>query len=785
MDSRKLSRTSIRELWGVVLTTVGVLSLLALISYDPGDISQIKVPPNSPPVNFIGPTGAWFAFIALMTLGLAAAFIPVWFFMIGALLLFFPDRRVWLRALWGVLALLVLSSILQLHSSWFENLCEKVNIRLLPGGMAGMMLAEKGLAALLGHTGANVIIIGLLAACLLMLAGMDAITATLRRIGLAVLYIKSRISAKLDARRGRIEKIAREERELHKQRVKMEKTLAKESRRIEKPVKQERLPVDEPVENDVSEEAAPVDTTQTVNIPIVSDKTEDGRDEETVPYQLPPLSLLNDPPAGSDREIKSDFETTSRILKETLAEFGVECEITNVVQGPVVTRFEILPAPGVRVERIAGLSNNLALSLKATSVRVQAPIPGKGVVGVEVPNTLSSKVYIKDIIQSDEWQTGMAALPLILGKDVSGKAIVADLARMPHLLIAGATGSGKTVCMNSILTGLLMTRTPDQMRMMLVDPKIVEFSGYNNLPHLIVPVITDPKKVILGLRWAINEMESRYKIFAKAGVRNIEAFNGRGRKADQQLDCESEEEENIPATLPYIVIIIDELADLMMVAKVDVEYAITRLAQLSRAVGIHMIIATQRPSVNVITGTIKANFPARISFQVAQMTDSRTILDAKGAEKLLGRGDMLFMPPGISKLVRAQGAMTTDEETRAVVKFIKNQQKAVYEVAIKESIESGGSSSTSLPESGDDEDEELLEMAVTIIRESKRASTSSLQRRLRIGYNRAARLMDQLEEKGIIGPPRGSEPREILVDLDADMALNGDDTRSETEQEDA
>jgi S-DNA-T family DNA segregation ATPase FtsK/SpoIIIE len=381
-------------------------------------------------------------------------------------------------------------------------------------------------------------------------------------------------------------------------------------------------------------------------------------------------------------------------------------------------------------------------------------------------------VYLREMVEGDEWTAGRCRLPLVLGKDVAGNDLIADLADMPHLLIAGATGAGKTVCMNSVLAGLLMARPPAELRLLLVDPKIVEFSVYNHLPHLVVPVITDPKKVALGLRWAINEMEKRYKLFAKAGVRNIESFNNREIAKQEDLfgdvsESEQEPADAIPESVPYIVIVIDELADLMLADQAEIENCVARLAQLSRAVGIHMIISTQRPSVNVITGTIKANFPARIAFQVAQKVDSRTILDTVGAEKLLGRGDMLYLPPGSSKLIRAQGAMTTDAEIRRITEHIKTQGSPDYEVEIQEKLEKPGASKVD-----DGEDDELLSQAVDIIRETRRASTSSLQRRLRIGYTRAARIIDILEERGIVGPPRGSDPREILIDLDGDIPNN-------------
>jgi len=461
-----------------------------------------------------------------------------------------------------------------------------------------------------------------------------------------------------------------------------------------------------------------------------------------------------------------------QLLETTLKEFGVEARITDVQRGPVVTSFEVLPAAGVRVEKISALSNNLALALKAETIRVQAPIPGKGVVGIEVPNGKSTVVLAREILESKnwakskDWVKGKISLPMMLGVDVSGNYLVGDLADMPHVLIAGATGSGKSVCMNSLLAGLLMSRTPDQLRLILVDPKIVEFTAYKDLPHLVVPVITDPKKVGLGLRWAITEMEKRYKLFAKCGVRNIKAFNNRVKARQGDLfGVEEDEEDPVPDTIPYIVVVIDELADLMMVAQAEIENYIARLAQLSRAVGIHMILATQRPSVNVITGTIKANFPARIAFQVAQKTDSRTILDAIGADKLLGKGDMLYLSPSSSKLTRAQGAWTSDEEITSIVEHYKAQGTPEYENKITDKITS---KAPELPDQ--DEDDELISQAIEVIRQTRRASTSSLQRRLRIGYNRAARLMDQLEEQGIIGPPQGSEPREILIDLEEEVA---------------
>ena len=404
--------------------------------------------------------------------------------------------------------------------------------------------------------------------------------------------------------------------------------------------------------------------------------------------------------------------------------------------------------------------------MRAQSIRIQAPIPGKDAVGIEIPNSKSSPVFLRQLAESKAFHDPNVALPLALGTDVSGRMIVGDLASMPHMLIAGATGAGKTVCMNSLLTGLLLTRTPEQMRMILVDPKTFEFQAYENLKHLVVPIITDAKKVVLGLRWAIKEMEKRYALFKKVKVRDIKSFNS--RPIEQQEDLfggdTPPKKNDVPAKLPYIVIVVDELAELMGQVQQEIEPCIVRLAQLSRAAGIHMILATQRPSVNVITGTIKANIPGRIAFQVAQGNDSRTILDTIGAEKLLGKGDMLYLPPGKAKPIRLQGTWTKDEEMNRVTEHVRAQGTPEFITEITQKIESD---KPAMPELN--EDDELLEQAMEVLRSTKRASTSNLQRRLRIGYNRAATLMDLLEDKGIIGPPTETGPRDILVDLDGEI----------------
>jgi DNA segregation ATPase FtsK/SpoIIIE, S-DNA-T family len=511
-------------------------------------------------------------------------------------------------------------------------------------------------------------------------------------------------------------------------------------------------------------------------------------------YQLPPLDFLQHPdPTVKPTESKEELMANARLMQQTLAQFDIEVALGDITKGPTITRYELHPAPGVKLEKITALNNNLAAALKAERIHILAPVPGKSSVGVEVPNPVKTTVIIRDLLESDDWRNTKARIPLALGKDVYGHPIISDLSEMPHLLIAGSTGSGKSVCINAIITSLLYRFSPDQLRFVMIDPKVVELQQYNTLPHLVVPVVTDPKKVILALRWVVNEMEKRYQIFARVGVRNILSFNSRPKnkplppqepelpllakkekvepgadgfavEVDEEIVVPREEDIIIPEKLSYIVVIIDELADLMLVAPADVEMAIARITQMARAAGIHCIVATQRPSVDVITGVIKANIPARIAFQVAAKVDSRTILDAMGADKLLGKGDLLYLPPGSAKLIRAQGSLITDQEIQSIVDFIAKQAKPSYELEIHQQLSRAGTASDD--ESGIDEDEEIIQDCIEVIRSEQKASVSLLQRRLRLGYGRAARIMDELENRGIVGPSNGAEPREILIDLD-------------------
>lgn len=465
-------------------------------------------------------------------------------------------------------------------------------------------------------------------------------------------------------------------------------------------------------------------------------------------YQLPPLTILSRPLKAKNIRFNKDINENIRILEETLESFGVKAKVIQVSRGPAITRYEIQPPAGVKVSRIVSLADDIALSMAAPDVRIEAPIPGKAAVGIEVPNKEISMVHIRDLLETQEFGQAKSKLTVVFGKDIAGNPIVGDLAKMPHLLIAGATGSGKSVCLNTLIASILFKATPDEVKFLMIDPKMVELATYNGIPHLASPVVTDPRKAATSLRWAAREMERRYALFAAAGVRDITRYNNMISAKDTE-DAQP---------LPFMVVIIDELADLMIIAPADVEDAICRLAQMARAAGIHLVVATQRPSVDVITGLIKANIPSRVSFAVSSQIDSRTILDMGGAEKLLGKGDMLFFPVGASKPVRVQGAFLSDREVDDLVRYLKKQAEPVYDDKIL--IEN-------TPEEPTQEvEDELLAQAVLILIESGHASISMLQRRLHIGYARAARLIDIMEKRGIVGGYEGSKPRAILMSLE-------------------
>ena len=499
----------------------------------------------------------------------------------------------------------------------------------------------------------------------------------------------------------------------------------------------------EPIREDLIEDVKerPIKTSKTYD-----DKKDDGiinisNNQNYKNYKKPPTSLLSKNTSTQEGYSRVEVEKNAQRLKQTLSDFGVDAKVDQVTVGPTITRYEIQPSPGVKVSKIVNLTDDIALSLAAKSIRMEAPIPGKSAIGIEVPNEKSLMVGVREVLESNEFKNFNSPLAMALGKDISGNPIIGDIAKMPHLLIAGSTGSGKSVCVNTLISSIIYKSKPDEVKLLLIDPKVVELASYNGIPHLLIPVVTDPKKAANALNWAVVEMNKRYKLFAENSVKDITSYN---EKASEKL--------------PKIVIIIDELADLMMVSANDVEDYICRLAQMARAAGMHLIVATQRPSVDVITGVIKANIPSRIAFAVSSQTDSRTILDMGGAEKLLGKGDMLFYPLGAAKPVRIQGAFISEEESERVINFVKEQSKeeVKYEQDILETI-------SKVSMSKDSDEDEILNQAIEFVVESGQASASMLQRKFKVGFNRAARLIDSMEERGIVGQNEGSKPRKVLI----------------------
>ncbi|MCX7722049.1 MAG: DNA translocase FtsK [Verrucomicrobiae bacterium] len=837
------SADSRNDILGVVLVALAVLLLVAQMSFDPRDLAFLHSPPNPFTRNWIGPVGAHVAYGFFFVLGAGAYAVPV---LIGAFglgylldLLGYLRRRPFWAWLWAFVLVVGLTGLL--HMFWVAKLLGQIHERLgapSAGGWLGQTTYDYGFW-MFGRLGAAIVYGTLYLVAMLYLTNF--------RLGAWIkeLWLARQRGAQTPAQAERV--LEERTRELEQKKRELEEVAQKaglgpDLQPVPKPTirdltvpapkpKSEPKPAagaapettpPQPAPEAAAVEQAPVRAARTAETAQAVEKTQDQKASElgaepapaeskqSAPrrpkpfvlsagpkiggYKLPPIELLNyfEGPVRP-AETKEELMANARLMQQTLAQFGIEVAIGDITRGPTITRYELHPAPGVKLERITALSNNLAAALKAERIHILAPVPGKSSVGVEVPNRVQALVVLRDLMETDEWRNTKARIPIALGKDVYGNPIIADLAEMPHLLIAGSTGSGKSVCINAIITSLLYRFAPDELRFVMIDPKVVELQHYNKLPHLVVPVISDPKKVILALRWVVNEMEKRYQIFARVGVRNIWAFNERARhkplpkrepelpltvkkervepsadgfavELDEEIVTPSDEDIIIPDRLSYIVVIIDELSDLMLVAPADVEMAIARITQMARAAGIHCIVATQRPSVDVITGVIKANITARIAFQCASKVDSRTILDAMGAEKLIGKGDMLYLPPGSAKLIRAQGALVTDAEIQRVVEFISGQAKPSYELEIHQQLQ--GMSEDLDSEKGIDEDEELIQKCIEVIRTEQKASVSLLQRRLRLGYTRAARIMDELERRGIVGPSKGAEPRDILIDLD-------------------
>ena len=831
--------------WGNILGIFSIsfaaILLIALVSYDPGDLGVNQHPPNEAPQNLIGRFGAWVGFICFSVFGAAAFLLP--FFLAGlGLSYYFPIfhelLETWQRRLVSLGVFLACMGMMDL-------LFPKETLHWGAGGLVGYALNEYFFVLLFREIGAATLYLTIDAAALVTFTNLD-VAAFLRDVWER--FFRELWERFLD-RLERLDKDASpEERRLKRQARKLAKeakqletnlalpaktptypeptvldhsvsassparkppqiTTKREEKRQAKPAaaeetnytNQEDATADsqehsllesresaaaaDKIDEEIAEESSIVTTAEILGQPsnnadtvagtagIHKNTADAGTDQDgatsqsskpsadppfpkpipksgkkgtlavAVPpvigdYTLPNIEALDTPdPNVISTDSRDSLMANAKLMQKTLSQFGIEVALGDITKGPTITRYELHPAPGIKLERIGSLSNNIAAALKAERINILVPVPGKGSVGIEIPNAVKTKVIIRDLLESEEWTNTKARLPLVLGKDVYGRPMVVDLAEMPHLLIAGSTGSGKSVCINAIIASLLYRYSPEDLRFVMIDPKVVELQQYNSLPHLVVPVVTDPKKVVLALRWVVNEMEKRYQIFAKVGVRNIKSFNERPNQPlannlkerrqcgaennasdnsetdeegfaveiDEEITVPRDEEILIPEKLSYIVVVIDELADLMLVAPADVEMAIARITQMARAAGIHCIVATQRPSVDVITGVIKANIPARIAFQVASKTDSRTILDSMGADKLLGKGDMLYLPPGSAKLIRAQGVLITDEEIQNIVDHIARQGTPSYEMEIHQQL-----SKPSPGSSDSDEDQELIQ----------------------------------------------------------------------------
>ncbi|HWN25238.1 MAG TPA: DNA translocase FtsK [Candidatus Sulfotelmatobacter sp.] len=789
------------EVFALILLFVGTLLFLALVSYTPKDVpswvwfSHIS-PANHPAQNFIGPFGAIIAGICYQLIGAGAYLLAAILLGFGVVKLFHPRLRMTQRITWIILFIVSGACLLHLQPYHLRGWHSAFNIQG-PGGWIGYRFADGHhglLRNVLGQVGSVILLTGIYVATLILMTGLRPIHLV-REMVAATRRTNTRLHEWRLRRRFQKsnlkEKIEISEKQLEKQRGLLEKRLKKKSASVPESAGTFILPdelANRPKPKVVDTTALPSEQMPGRRKPSLAELRASGEKPKSVPtltsrtwksenYVLPGVDLLDEHDLeGRAAADPTELERVQQILIDTLAQFGISVAPGDITKGPTITRYEVYPAKGVRVDKIVSLERDLARATRAERINILAPIPGKDTVGIELANSRKVKVTLRELLQSPDWDDakGRAKIPLALGKDVYGKAIVTDLAQMPHLLVAGTTGSGKSVCINALIASMLFRFTPEELQLIMIDPKMVELQVYTNLPHLRYPVITDPKKVLLGLRGLIDEMEKRYKIFARVGVRNIMSFNLRPpKKKDVDLARESsdnadskvsrQDEIQIPDKMPYIVVIIDELADLMQTAPADVESAIARITQMARAAGIHIIVATQTPRADVITGVIKANIPSRIVFQVASKIDSRVILDENGADRLLGQGDMLYLPPSTSRLIRAQGVLVTDDEIHRLVEFVSGQSPPAFDMAMHEKLQS-----TATPEEEvTEEDEELVEKCIEIIRQEKRASTSLLQRRLRLGYTRAARIVDILEQRGILGPGEGAKPREILVDLDA------------------
>jgi S-DNA-T family DNA segregation ATPase FtsK/SpoIIIE len=737
----------IREVWGVVACLAALLITISLLTYDVTDRSFNTPSGLVETHNWGGFAGAYIADLLLQGFGVSSYLLPIFLCLAGFQMFRTRFERIPITKGTGYGVLFVSLAVL------VSILADSETARDA-GGIVGGFLKETVLVPLFGRIGATLITLATLLLSLMLLTQnslLDILNRSRKNLAEIRKTLGTAVSGRLKAFKEKQEKRKGENTKKERRDYVPPPIVLKEETKEELPKKAVKRPAAAPPEQ--------------FKLPEISDG-----------YKLPPVELLDLPEREQFKIDKETLQANSLILQKKLADFGVEGEVVAVRPGPVITMYEFKPAPGVKVRRIVMLADDLAMALRAVSVRILAPIPGESVVGIEIPNPRRETVFFRDVIESPTYQAADSKITLALGKDIGGTPFATDLARMPHLLVAGATGTGKSVSINAMILSILYKSTPQDVKFIMVDPKMLELTVYEDIPHLLVPVVTDPKKAAAALFWAMDEMDRRYRLMRDKGARSIDNYNrtlereGANRKSVIELTEPEQPEENtdiggslgkeaplVHEKLPRIVIIVDELADLMMTVGRDIEEYITRLAQKARAAGIHLILATQRPSVDVITGLIKANFPARISFQVTSRVDSRTILDSIGAEKLLGNGDLLYLPPGTARITRVHGAFVSDQEVRKVMQFIKQQARPNYHpevLEVKKEVEAAAA---------DEDYDEMYDQAIAIVTETQQASISMIQRRLRVGYNRAARMIEQMERDGVVGPADGAKPREVYA----------------------
>ncbi len=779
----------------VFFTACAVFVFSSLFSHSSHDNPFADYPPNDLVQNICGKAGALVSGYVLAWFGKTSFLIGVIFGWLG--LLYFCREKVeclWVKALGGVLFLFSVASLLTLGCYAFKKSMLSQNV----GGVVGVVLASR-LFENFNYTGATIILALGIVVSLMLLFNVTPVSPFLKEpeesdapeapesVDSHKLVPKEMKAVPMRAVKVLESPESPESEDIHEPDVKDTKAISTPETNNLTRQRDNPKDVSCPDDNDGKKETEPRSFWEKIKVapankPVVVQVVEEDAallakkafEVKDRPYTLPPHELLEEPPQKQGEDDWSQITLRAQTLKNTLEQFNIQCEMMEIQKGPVITMYELELAPGTKVGKVVSLSDDLAIALKSPSVRIVAPLLGKSSIGVEVPNVKREVVVLRELLESADEIRKKMSIPLLVGKDVAGNPVFADLAAMPHLLIAGTTGSGKSVCLNSVILSILFMRYPSEVQLLLVDPKMVEFSLFKEIPHLISPVVTDMKKAAAVLEWAVNKMEERYALLASVGVKHINGYNKLGQsEIIKRLNPEGDVDINdVPFHLPHIVIVVDELADLMMVASNEVEGSVIRLSQKSRAVGIHLILATQRPSVDVITGLIKSNLPSRISFYVASKVDSRTILDQNGAEKLLGGGDMLFLPPGTSKLVRVQGAYVSDDEVRNVVEYLRKCAVPQFSPELKQW--------KGAVDKENDARDNLYQEAVRIVLESQRGSVSLLQRRLEIGYSRAAKLIDLMAENGLVGEYKGSQAREVflaLEDWEAQMSrMNPDES---------